>query len=59
MTQKSKLNHLNLSQMALPFSAILCITEAAAKSKSLCALHLSGNQVSPLNRRILARILEI
>ena len=44
--KESKLNHLKVSYMALGFDACQSICSAASKSASLCALHISGNQLS-------------
>ena len=41
--RKSKLNHLNLSYMALGFDACQTLMTAVSESESLCALHMSGN----------------
>ena len=40
---KSKLNHLNLSYMALGFDAAQTIMTAVSVSENLCVLHISGN----------------
>ena len=46
ITKRSKLNHLNLSNMALDFDACSNVMTAVSKSESLCGLHMSGNQLS-------------
>ena len=59
MTYKTKLNHLNVSYMALGFNMCQTVVTAASQSMSLCALHISGNQLSRIEQRFLLRILAI
>ena len=41
----SKLNHIALSYMHLGYKASSTIVQAASKSETLCALHMSGNKL--------------
>ena len=56
---ESKLNHLSLSYMWIGFKGCQQLTEAVAKSDSLCALHISGNRLNLQHKRFLCRILSI
>ena len=59
INKPSKLNHVSFSYMALGFKACQKIVTAAAQSPSLCALHISGNKMSIVQRKFLLRILSI
>ena len=53
------LNHLDLSGMVLKFEACSKIIGSVAKSKQLCALHLSRNGILPVQKKLLVRQLGI